>query len=231
MFRLEQPHLNANASFFEALSCCSRLQRFCLISRSGTFDPSAVETFMERCSHVTMCHMFMGGTLVACRTLQKALQEKFSVERSALNVVIYPLQHEDLPSVIRDIPLTLLDRITLFQSHVAQPPHLSPWWLRRKAPVWLVLNSWGAETVFSAGNKIHNWKTDWLIFIYSVISSFVISCINNCFRLYNNTWKMLVYFYMTQWCRSSKGNLLLLTWTGQRSVSATDECSLVGGDL
>ncbi|KAM7394552.1 hypothetical protein PAMP_021346 [Pampus punctatissimus] len=126
-FRLEQPHLHANASFFEALSCCSRLQRFCLISRSGTFDSSAVETFMERCCHVMMCHMFMGGTLVACRTLQKALQEKFSFERPALSVVIYPLQHEDLPSVIRDIPLTLLDRITLFQSHVAQPPHLSPW--------------------------------------------------------------------------------------------------------
>lgn len=51
---------------------------------------------------------------------------RFSAERSALSVVIYPLQHEDLPSVIRDIPLTLLDRITLFQSHVAQPPHLSP---------------------------------------------------------------------------------------------------------
>lgn len=76
VFRLEQPYLNANASFFEALSCCSRLQRFCLISRSGTFDPTAVETFMERCCHVMMCHMFMGGTLVACRTLQKALQEK-----------------------------------------------------------------------------------------------------------------------------------------------------------
>ncbi|TDH15736.1 hypothetical protein EPR50_G00013010 [Perca flavescens] len=124
--RLEQPYLNANTSFFEALSCCSRLQRLCLISRSGTFDPSAAETFMERCSHVIMCHMFMGGTLVACRTLQKALLDRFSVERSALSVVIYPLQHEDLPSVIRDIPLTLLDRITLFQSHVAQPPHSSP---------------------------------------------------------------------------------------------------------
>ncbi|XP_023286357.1 F-box/LRR-repeat protein 18 [Seriola lalandi dorsalis] len=124
--RLEQPYLNANASFFEALSSCSRLQRLCLISRSGTFDPSATEAFMERCCHVIMCHMFMGGTLVACRTLQKALLDKFSVERSALSVVIYPLQHEDLPSVIRDIPLTLLDRITLFQSHVAQPPHLSP---------------------------------------------------------------------------------------------------------
>ncbi|KAM9857497.1 F-box/LRR-repeat protein 18 [Aulostomus maculatus] len=125
--RLEQPYLNANAAFFEALSCCSRLQRFCLVSRSGTFDPSATETFMERCSHVIMCHMFMGGTLVACRTLQKTLLDRFLAERSALSVVIYPLQHEDLPSVIRDIPLTLLDRITLFQSHVAQPPHLSPW--------------------------------------------------------------------------------------------------------
>ncbi|XP_034544338.1 F-box/LRR-repeat protein 18 [Notolabrus celidotus] len=124
--RLEQPYLNANAAFFEALSCCSRLQRLCLISRSGTFDPSATETFMERCPHVIMCHMFMGGTLVACRTLQKTLVDRFSSERSALSVVIYPLHHEDLPSVIRDIPLTLLDRITLFQSHVAQPPHLSP---------------------------------------------------------------------------------------------------------
>lgn len=124
--RLEQPYLNANASFFEALSFCTHLQRVCLISRSGTFDPSATETFMERCCHVMMCHMFMGGTLVACRTLQKTLMERFSGERSALSVVIYPLQHEDLPSVIRDIPLTLLDRITLFQSHVAQPPHLSP---------------------------------------------------------------------------------------------------------
>ncbi|KAJ4944649.1 hypothetical protein JOQ06_013192 [Pogonophryne albipinna] len=124
--RLEQPYLNANESFFEALSCCSRLQRLCLISRSGTFDPLAVENFMERCRHVIMCHMFMGGTLVACRTLQKVLLNRFSVERSALSVVIYPLQHEDLTLVIRDIPLTLLDRITLFQSHVAQPPHLSP---------------------------------------------------------------------------------------------------------
>ncbi|KAM9363945.1 F-box/LRR-repeat protein 18 [Symphorus nematophorus] len=124
--RLEQPYLNANTSFFEALSCCSRLQRLCLISRSGTFDPGATETFMERCCHVIMCHMFMGGTLAACRRLEKALLDRFKDERSALSVVIYPLHHEDLYSVIRAIPLTLLDRITLFQSHVAQPPHLSP---------------------------------------------------------------------------------------------------------
>lgn len=152
--------MNANKLFFEALSCCSRLQRLCLISRSGTFDPTATEAFMERCCHVVMCHMFMSGTLVACRKLEKTLidrsvmdcarayctsnvecQQKcntfssrfasvcsvrFKCHRAALNVVIYPLQHEDLPTVIRQIPLALLDRITLFQSHVAQPPHLSP---------------------------------------------------------------------------------------------------------
>lgn len=74
--RLEQPYLNANASFFEALSCCSRLQRLCLILRSGTFDPLATETFMERCRHVVMCHMFTSSTLVACRTLEKALLDR-----------------------------------------------------------------------------------------------------------------------------------------------------------
>lgn len=74
--RLEQPYLNANTSFFEALSYCSCLQRLCLISRSGTFDSTATETFMARCGHVVMCHMFMGGTLVACRTLEKALLDR-----------------------------------------------------------------------------------------------------------------------------------------------------------
>lgn len=76
LLRLEQPYLNANAAFFEALSCCSRLQRVCIISRSGTFDPSALEAFMDRCRRVIMCHVFMSGTLVACRTLQKTLMDR-----------------------------------------------------------------------------------------------------------------------------------------------------------
>ncbi|XP_061626319.1 F-box/LRR-repeat protein 18 isoform X5 [Phyllopteryx taeniolatus] len=125
--RLEQPYLNANSSFFDALSCCCSLQRFCLISRNGSFEAAAAELFMGRCSRVVMCHMFTGGTLVACRNLQKTLLDRFLPERPGLSAVIYPIQHEDLPSVIRDIPLTLLDSTTLFQSHVAQPPRLSPW--------------------------------------------------------------------------------------------------------
>ncbi|XP_077575148.1 F-box/LRR-repeat protein 18 [Stigmatopora nigra] len=125
--RLEQPYLIANLNFFDALSCCSRLQRFCLISRNGSFEALAAELFVERCSQLVMCHMFTGGTLVACRNLQKTLLDRFSPKRPGLSAVIYPIQHEDLPSVIRDIPLTLLDGMTLFQSHVAQPPRLSPW--------------------------------------------------------------------------------------------------------
>ncbi|XP_061130033.1 F-box/LRR-repeat protein 18 isoform X1 [Syngnathus typhle] len=125
--RLEQPYLNANFTFFEALSCCSRLQRFCLISRNGSFEAAAAVSFVERCGSVVMCHMFTGGTLVACQNLQKTLLDRFSSKRPGLSAVIYPIQHEDLPSVIRDIPLTLLDGTTLFQSHVAQPPRLSPW--------------------------------------------------------------------------------------------------------
>ncbi|XP_051939981.1 F-box/LRR-repeat protein 18 [Hippocampus zosterae] len=125
--RLEQPYLNANSSFFDALSCCSRLQRFCLISRNGSFEGAAAESFVERCGRLVMYHMFTGGTLVACRNLQKTLLDRFSSQRPGLSAVIYPIQHEDLPSVIRDIPLTLLDGTTLFQSHVAQPPHLSSW--------------------------------------------------------------------------------------------------------
>ncbi|XP_045073564.1 F-box/LRR-repeat protein 18-like [Coregonus clupeaformis] len=125
--RLEQPYLVCSGAFWEALSCCSRLRRLCLVSRNGTFHPAAVVTFMERCRDVMVCHMFLGGTLVACRTLQKTLLDRFSVERPALSVVIYPLLHEDLPLVIRDMPLPLLDQLTLFQSRVAQAPPSSQW--------------------------------------------------------------------------------------------------------
>uniref|UniRef100_A0A672LMR4 F-box domain-containing protein n=1 Tax=Sinocyclocheilus grahami TaxID=75366 RepID=A0A672LMR4_SINGR len=102
--RLEQPYFNANAAFFEALSQCHQLRRLCLVSRHGTFQPAAVASFMQSCADVIMCHMFMGGTLVACKTLQKTLLDSFSISRPALSVVIYPLLHEDLAHVIRVRP-------------------------------------------------------------------------------------------------------------------------------
>ncbi|TRY64424.1 hypothetical protein DNTS_017118 [Danionella cerebrum] len=120
--RLEQPYFNGNAVFFEALSQCLQLQRLCLVSRHGTFQPTAVATFMQSCADVIMCHMFMGGTLVACKTLQKTLLDSLSESRPALSVVIYPLLHEDLAHVIRGMPLCHLDEITLFKSRVAEEP-------------------------------------------------------------------------------------------------------------
>ncbi|MBN3306869.1 FXL18 protein, partial [Amia calva] len=125
--RLEQPYISANMQFFQALSQCRSLRRLCIISRNGTFQPDAVMSFMGTCCDVIMCHMFMGETLVACKNLQQALLQSFLTERPALNVVVYPLLHEALAHIIRDVPLVHLDEITLFKSRVAEdPPNL--WW-------------------------------------------------------------------------------------------------------
>uniref|UniRef100_A0A8C1N767 F-box and leucine-rich repeat protein 18 n=1 Tax=Cyprinus carpio TaxID=7962 RepID=A0A8C1N767_CYPCA len=118
--RLEQPYFNANTTFCEALSQCHHLRRLCLVSRHGTFQPAAVAAFMQSCTEVTMCHTFMGGTLTACKTLQKTLLDSFSISRPALSVVIYLLLHEDLTQVIRGMPLCHLDEITLFKSRVTE---------------------------------------------------------------------------------------------------------------
>ncbi|XP_026560127.1 F-box/LRR-repeat protein 18 [Pseudonaja textilis] len=125
--RLEQPYFHANAQFFHALSFCSSLQRLCVISRSGTLQPDAVTSFMAACRKVIMCHIFVGESLTLCKSLQQTLIRSFQAERPALNVVVFPLLHEDLTEVIRDVPMMHLDEITLFKSRVAEePPNL--WW-------------------------------------------------------------------------------------------------------
>ena len=61
------------------------------------------------------------GPLTTC------LWFSFQAERPALNVVIFPLLHEGLTDVIRDVPMVHLDEVTLFKSRVAEePPNL--WW-------------------------------------------------------------------------------------------------------
>ncbi|XP_078414745.1 F-box/LRR-repeat protein 18 isoform X1 [Cetorhinus maximus] len=125
--RLEQPYLSASAQFFQALGHCSSLERFCIVSRHGTFQHDAVISFMTKCPDVVMCHMFTGETLVACKNLQQALIQGFQTDRPALNVAIFPLLHEGLADIIRDVPMMHLDEITLFKSRVAEDP-LHLWW-------------------------------------------------------------------------------------------------------
>lgn len=61
------------------------------------------------------------------RPLTACLCFSFQAERPALNVVIFPLLHEGLTDVIRDVPMVHLDEVTLFKSRVAEePPNL--WW-------------------------------------------------------------------------------------------------------
>ncbi|XP_056392604.1 F-box/LRR-repeat protein 18 isoform X2 [Hyla sarda] len=123
--RLEQPYFPANDKFFLALSRCSSLQRLCIISRNGNFQADAVISFIDKCQELVMCHLFTGETLAACKSLQNDIIKRFSLERPALNIVIFPLLHENLAEVIRDVPLMHLDEITLFKSRVAEePPNL-----------------------------------------------------------------------------------------------------------
>ncbi|XP_077131744.1 F-box/LRR-repeat protein 18 isoform X2 [Ranitomeya variabilis] len=125
--RLEQPYFPANEKFFLALSHCSSLQRLCVISRNGNFQADAVMSFVHKCQELIMCHLFTGETLSACKSLQSDIIKRFSVDRPALNTTIFPLLHENLAEVIRDVPLMHLDEITLFKSRVAEePPKLWP---------------------------------------------------------------------------------------------------------
>ncbi|XP_040296504.1 F-box/LRR-repeat protein 18 [Bufo bufo] len=123
--RLEQPYFPANDKFFLALSHCSSLQRLCIISRNGNFQADAVISFIHKCQELIMCHLFTGERLMACKTLQNDITKRFSLERPALNTIIFPLLHENLAEVIKDVPLMHLDEITLFKSRVAEePPNL-----------------------------------------------------------------------------------------------------------
>ncbi|KAM4632009.1 F-box/LRR-repeat protein 18-like isoform 1-T1 [Discoglossus pictus] len=123
--RLEQPYFSANAQFFQALSLCSSIQRLCIVSRSGSFQADALMSFVMACPELIMCHLFTGETLTACRSLQQRVTRSFLSERPALNVVIFPLLHEGLADVIKDVPMMHLDEITLFKSRVAEePPNL-----------------------------------------------------------------------------------------------------------
>lgn len=71
--RLEQPYFSANGSFFDALAHCRLLQRFCLVSRCGTFQHMPAVSFTQRCEDLVMFHVFTGGTLAACKALQRTL--------------------------------------------------------------------------------------------------------------------------------------------------------------
>ncbi|XP_048408550.2 F-box/LRR-repeat protein 18 isoform X3 [Stegostoma tigrinum] len=65
-----------------------------------------------------------------CEMLKHCKQLKdlsFQTDRPALNVAIFPLLHEGLADVIRDVPMMHLDEITLFKSRVAEDP-LHLWW-------------------------------------------------------------------------------------------------------
>ncbi|XP_061534632.1 F-box/LRR-repeat protein 18 isoform X4 [Phycodurus eques] len=120
-----------------ALGGMTRLRRLTLAGLPGVLRGTGLAHLVTQCKDLQVLSLANIGTLKimnynaalleALRHCLQLRELRFLPERPGLSAVIYPIQHEDLPSVIRDIPLTLLDSTTLFQSHVAQPPRLSPW--------------------------------------------------------------------------------------------------------
>ncbi|XP_035869673.1 F-box/LRR-repeat protein 18 isoform X2 [Phyllostomus discolor] len=88
----------------------------------------------QQLQSLSLANLGMMGKVVYMSALSDMLRHcrrlkdlSFQAERPALNVVIFPLLHEGLADVIRDVPMVHLDEITLFKSRVAEePPNL--WW-------------------------------------------------------------------------------------------------------
>ncbi|XP_036279348.1 F-box/LRR-repeat protein 18 isoform X2 [Pipistrellus kuhlii] len=88
----------------------------------------------QQLQSLSLANLGMMGKVVYMSALSDMLKHckrlkdlSFQAERPALNVVIFPLLHEGLADVIRDVPMAHLDEITLFKSRVAEePPNL--WW-------------------------------------------------------------------------------------------------------
>ncbi|CAB1344283.1 unnamed protein product, partial [Coregonus sp. 'balchen'] len=113
------------------------LRRLTLAGLAGILKGTGLVQVSEHCRDLQALSLanlgslktwnYSAALLETLRNCTQLTELRFSVERPALSVVIYPLLHEDLPLVIRDMPLPLLDQLTLFQSRVAQAPPSSQW--------------------------------------------------------------------------------------------------------
>ncbi|XP_050401799.1 F-box/LRR-repeat protein 18 [Patella vulgata] len=121
-FRLEQPHVKLDQTFFRALGSCQNLERLCILSKNGSFDTEGVTVFIENVKSLIVLQLFTGSTLNSSRALQKALSIKYKTSRPALFVTIHPLFHNEMPQMSSNIPAKHLDDITILGSEVCRKP-------------------------------------------------------------------------------------------------------------
>ncbi|ESO88107.1 hypothetical protein LOTGIDRAFT_126647 [Lottia gigantea] len=121
-FRLEQPHMKLDQTFFSACTSCKHLERLCILSKNGSFDSDGVTSFVEDVSSLIVLQLFTGSTLSSCRSLQKSLSSKYKHTRPALFVTIHPLFHNEMPQMSSNIPAKHLEDITILGSEVCRKP-------------------------------------------------------------------------------------------------------------
>nr|XP_044999079.1 F-box/LRR-repeat protein 18 isoform X2 [Jaculus jaculus] len=128
---------NVGDSEVAAIGQLAFLRHLTLAQLPGIVTGSGLVSIGLQCQQLqslSLANLGMMGKVVYMPALADMLKHcqrlkdlSFQAERPALNVVIFPLLHEGLTDVIRDVPMVHLDEITLFKSRVAEePPNL--WW-------------------------------------------------------------------------------------------------------
>nr|XP_040132662.1 F-box/LRR-repeat protein 18 isoform X5 [Ictidomys tridecemlineatus] len=128
---------NVGDSEVAAIGQLAFLRHLTLAQLPGILTGSGLVSIGLQCQQLqslSLANLGMMGKVVYMPALSDMLKHcrrlkdlSFQAERPALNVVIFPLLHEGLTDVIRDVPMVHLDEITLFKSRVAEePPNL--WW-------------------------------------------------------------------------------------------------------
>ncbi|XP_063421075.1 F-box/LRR-repeat protein 18-like [Mytilus trossulus] len=126
-FRLEHSYLSIDKTFCTSLSKCKTLERFCVVSKNGIIDSSAVEYLMEKVESLVVVQLFTDATQSLCKKLQKSLKDRYESVRPALSLAIWPLFDENAAYVMKNIPRKHLEEMTIFNSRICQQPPNFNW--------------------------------------------------------------------------------------------------------
>uniref|UniRef100_UPI00358E689E F-box/LRR-repeat protein 18-like isoform X2 n=1 Tax=Myxine glutinosa TaxID=7769 RepID=UPI00358E689E len=73
IFKLQQPHFNAEQRFFDALQRCTKLEQFCLLSAAGQVEQDSVLQFVAACPRLVACLLYSGLSLKASKELERTI--------------------------------------------------------------------------------------------------------------------------------------------------------------
>eukprot|EP00106_Octopus_bimaculoides_P005275 XP_014772717.1 PREDICTED: uncharacterized protein LOC106870985 [Octopus bimaculoides] len=121
-FRIEQPNMKLNETFFRSLWSCPELERVCVASNRSTYDSVLIDQLLSMASKMIVLMLFSGMSQENCKHLQSYLTKKYKPSRPALWINLFPLQHIDLKDELNSIPTKHYEELMLLRSRVSVKP-------------------------------------------------------------------------------------------------------------